>query len=233
MIILLNLVISIMGVFLYVLTYIMPRYRILGLDWIALFVMMLPWVLNVYLMKKEGTFNQTDKQKPWTTNIDFIDRNRNVHSVIANRPYHALSFLECKGLGLVENKGKDSVLKKGSKKYVLALENCEHTPDPDMMTASEILHELGVQNMYTLKKLLTGQYLDAGDYKLMGEILIAMQQYDHKHGGHKLVSEWKNYQGRDIDFKPKIIESDKPRKPISGVYDFLDKIPLGNKQGGR
>ena len=232
MIIAINFLISFMGIFLYVLTYIMPQYRIIYLDWIALIVMMIPWVLDVYFMKKEDTFNQTDKQKPWTTNIDFIDRNRNVHNVVANRPYHALSFLECKGLGLVENKGKDSVLKKGSKKYVLALENCEHTPDPDMMIASEILHSLGIQNMYTLKKLLTGQYLDAGDYKLMGEVLIAMQRYDQMHGGHKLVSEWKQYAGKDIAFKPRVVETSKPVKPLGGVYDFLDKIPLKNKRGG-
>jgi len=210
MIIIIDILLSFMGVFLYVLTYLDPRFRILYLDWVAIFVMMLPWMLNIYFMKKEDTFNQTDTQKPWTTIIDFIDRNRDVHSVVADRPRHAQSFLEASGLGLVENKGKDSILKKGSKKYVLALENCEHTPDPDMMLASEILHELGIQSMYSLKKLLTGQYLDAGDYKLMGQSLINMQKYEYNHGGHKLVSEWKSYEGKNIKFAAKTIEKKQP-----------------------
>lgn len=222
MIIAVNVLVSSLGIFLYALTYFFPKYRVLYLDWVALFVMMVPWMLNIYFMKKEDTFNQTDSQKPWTTNIDFIDRNRDVHSVVANRPYHAQSFLEAKGLGLVENKGKDSVLKKGSKKYTLALENCEHTPDPDMMKAAEILYELGIQSSYSLKKLLTGQYLDAGDYKLMGQVLVNMQNYEYKHGGHKLINEWKNYDGKDIEFKPK--PEEKKNFPYYDIHDSIDNL---------
>jgi len=223
MILMINILISFMGIFLYVITYISPRFRIVYLDWIALFVMMVPWILDMYFMTKEGTLLQTDKSKPWTTIVDFIDRNRDVHSVNANRPFHALSFLEARGLGLLENKGKDSVLKKGSKKYVLALENCEHTPDPDMMLASEILYELGIQSTYTLKKLLTGEFLDAGDYKIMGQVLVNMQNYEMNHGGHKLVNEWKNYDGRDIEFKPPVKKREY-NEPLFDVGKHIDNL---------
>lgn len=217
-----NILITIMGFFLYIVTIIIPRYKLLYLDYIALIVLMLPWILDFYFMKQEGTLAQTDKQKKWTTIVDFIDRDRDVHTVVADRPYHALSFLQAEGLGLVENKGKDSVLKKGSKKYVLALENCEHTPDPDMMLASEILYELGIQNSYTLKKLLTGKFLDAGDYKLMGQILINMQNYELNHGGHRLVKEWADYEGKNLVFKPKPVE--KKRVDFSSISKHIDTV---------
>ena len=224
MILVVNVLLTFFGFFLFILTYVYPKFRIVYLDWIALIVMMVPWILDVYNMKKEGTFDQTDHQKKWNTIIDFVGRDRDVHTVIANRPYHALSFLQAKGLGLVENKGKDSTLKKGSKKYVLALENCDHTPDPDMMLASEILYELGIQNSYTLKKLLTGEYLNAGDYKLMGQVLINMQNYQLNHGGPKLVREWKNYEGKNITFKPKPTKETLGKKKFSAVSKSIDEV---------
>ncbi|MBS3749748.1 MAG: hypothetical protein KGY65_07080 [Candidatus Thermoplasmatota archaeon] len=231
MILMLNIMLTAFGFFLYVLTVVMPRFKMVYLDWIGLIILVVPWILDLYFMKNEGTLEQTDRQKKWTTIVDFINRERDVHTVVANRPYHALSFLQARGMGLVENKGKDSVLKKGSKKYVLALENCEHTPDPDMMIASEILYELGVHNSYTLKKLLTGQFLDAGDFKLMGQILVNMQNYEYNHGGHKLVSEWKDYEGKNIDFKPPIKKSNMGAIE-KNVDDLVNKIKTKYERGG-
>jgi len=81
-------------------------------DWIGIFVLLLPWILDVWNMYKEGTFLQTDTTKKWDTIVDYIDRNRDVTSLKTTKPYHTQSFLEAKGFGLIENKGKDSVLKK-------------------------------------------------------------------------------------------------------------------------
>lgn len=216
MIVIVNMLITFLGFGLYAMSYIEPRFKLLYLDFMALFVMAVPWVLDIYTMKKEDTFIQTDRIPKWKTIIDFIDRNRDVHSVIADRPYHAMSFLECRGLGLLENKGKDSVLKKGSKKYVLALENCEHTPDPDNMLASEILWELGIRDSYTLKKLLLGQFLDAGDYKIMGQVLVQLKTYHLRHGGYKLIREWESSDSKNIEFEQK--------KTISKDVFSFDKI---------
>lgn len=219
-----NILLIFLGLFIYILTVLMPLFKLVYFDYIALIVLMLPVILDAWDMKREGTFEQTDRQKKWTTIVDFIDRDRDVHTVVADRPYHALSFLQAKGLGLVENKGKDSVLKKGTKKYVLALENCEHTPDPDMMLASEILYELGIQNSYTLKKLLTGKFLDAGDYKLMGQVLINMQNYELNHGGHRLVKEWKEYDGKNMSFKPKPTMENPGLPPLESIQHHVDTL---------
>jgi len=197
-----NIFLTVVGLLLYVLTVILPILRLVYFDWIALIVLCLPWILDVYSMYKEDTYKHTDAVKKWDTVVDYIDRNRDVRSLICNRPYHTQSFLEAKGFGLIENKGKDSVLKKGTKKYVLALENCEHTPDASVLSASDILYdELGIHDMYTLKKLLTGEFLDVGDYKLMGQALVSMVTYHTRHGGRKLVGEWDSYNGPNFDFK--------------------------------
>jgi hypothetical protein len=193
---------SFFGIFLFFLTYMMPIFRLVYFDWIGVFILLLPWILDYWNMIREGTLAQTDTVGRWKTIIDHIDRNRDVHTIIADKPYHTQSFLECKGYGLIENKGKDSILKKGTKKYVLSLENCEHTPDPDNLLSSEILYELGIKDMYTLRKLLTGKYLDAGDYKIMGNCLIKMMTYHQRHGGMLLVDDWQNYEGKNIMFKP-------------------------------
>lgn len=208
------------GVFLYMVTYLFPIFRLVYFDWIALMVVAIPWVLDVYNMKKESTFNQTDTVKKWDTIVDYIDRNRDVHSLVCNRPYHTQSFLEAKNFGLIENKGKDSVLKKGSKKYVLALENCEHTPDPNLLSSSNVLYELGIRDMYTLRKLLTGEYLDAGDYKLMGQALVSMMTYNKRHGGHKLVDEWKSYEGPNKVFNQDVVK----RNPDDKIRDIVDRL---------
>ena len=203
MLIVRNVLLTVVGLFLYVVTMVQPVFRMVYFDVIALIILCLPWVLDVYSMYKENTILQTDTVKKWDTIVDYIDRNRDVRSLTCTRPYHTQSFLEAKGFGLIENKGKDSVLKKGTKKYVLALENCEHTPDPNLVSASSILYdELGIHDMYTLKKLLTGEFLDVGDYKLMGQALVSMVTYHQRHGGQKLVSEWQSYDGPNKVFKP-------------------------------
>ena len=228
MLLIINLSLTVLGFLFFILSIIEPRFQMVYLHYISLIILVLPWIIDYATMKKEDTLHQTDKLPKWKTIIDFIDRNRDVHSVIADRPYHALSFLQCPGLGLIENKGKDSVLKKGSKKYVLALENCEHTPDPDMMNASSILWELGIQNSYQLKKLLNGQYLDSGDYKLMGQVMLNMHNYEYNHGGRLLIKEWMNYQGKNQSFHPSKQKKVQKTTPIEAEIDHV----LTQKQGG-
>ena len=205
MLLLRNILITFMGYMLYMLTAIYPLFKLVYFDYIALIVITLPWILDVYNMYREGTLLQTDTCRKWETITDYIDRNRDVHTLKTIKPYHTQSFLEAKGFGIIENKGKDSVLKKGTKKYVLALENCEHTPDPDMLDASDILYnDMGIRDTNTLKKLLTGQYLNAGDYKVMGHSMVAMMTYHQNHGGQKLINEWKQYDGKNRSLKPTI-----------------------------
>lgn len=219
-----------MGFMLYTLTYIYPLFKLVYFDWIALIVMMLPWILDVWNMKTEGTLLQTDSAKKWETIIDYIDRNRDVHSLKTIKPYHTQSFLEAPGFGLIENKGKDSVLKKGRKKYVLALENCEHTPDPNMLSASDILYnDMGIRDTNTLKKLLTGKYLNAGDYKIMGLALVSMINFHNNHGGKRLVEEWKNYEGKPQTFKPK--PKGKKIPEFNDISDSIDEILSKYKKG--
>lgn len=202
MIVLRNILLTVIGLSLYTTTVMFPILRLVFFDWIALVVIILPWVLDVISMYREDTIKDTDTVKKWETLVHYIDRNRDVHPLITKRPYHTQSFLEAKGFGLIENKGKDSVLKKGGKKYVLAVENCEHTPDPDMIDSSQILNELGIKDMDTLRKLLTGMYLDAGDFKMMGQSLVSMMTYNQRHGAHKLVQEWRDYDGKNFEFTP-------------------------------
>lgn len=231
MLIIRNVILSFFGILLYLLTVLHPIFRYVFFDWIGIFVLMLPWILDVWAMNKEGTLLQTDSVKKWETIVDYIDRNRDVHSIKTKRPYHTQSFLEAKGFGLIENKGKDSVLKKGSKKYVLALENCEHTPDPNVMESSQILWEMGIRDMNTLRKLLTGQYLDAGDYKIMGHALVSMMTYHQRHGGQRLVHEWEHYEGPNKSFKPvlPVPKHDGGGSRYLRITDSVDKLLAKNK----
>ena len=54
MLIVRNILISVLGIALYMVTFVMPVFRLVFFDWIALVIVMLPWILDVYGMKKEA-----------------------------------------------------------------------------------------------------------------------------------------------------------------------------------
>jgi len=85
--------------------------------------------------------------------------------------------------------------------------------------------------MYTLRKLLTGQYLDAGDYKLMGQALVSMMTYHQRHGGQKLIREWETYEGPNKSFKPQSTDGENKVNlaKYPKISNAVDKILSENK----
>jgi len=189
------------------------------LDWFTLIIFILPWAIVIMRMRRTQSFRQADSLPKWKTLINYIKRDRVVVPIVGERAFPGQSFLQVPYLGLIEHMGKDAVLDWGDKKIVLAVENCYHTPEPEMLNAAQILYELGIHDTNNLKKLFLGEKMDYGTLELMGKVYMNMDKYDNNHGGSKLINEWKNYEGETKVFTPnKKLEHDKAIDKIDWVW---------------
>ena len=207
------------GFILFLVTYMMPVFRIIYLDWIATIFFVLPWAITIYRLKTTQCYHQADKLPIWKHLIEYMRRDNNIVELLGERAYPGESFIDVPKLGLIEFLGKDCVYQKGDKKILWGLENINFTPDPRYSNLCHLLWEIGFRNSDNIKSVLLGE-----DMYLAGEVYIKMNEYDNNHGISNLVKEMKNYEGPRIDFEPE----KKKEKLISRetIENMIDKLPV-------
>jgi len=174
----------------------MPQYQAIGLDWIAFFLMMIPWVIVLWRLIVTKSWYQADRIPAWKTLINYLRRDAEVIPIVGERAYSGESFLDVPYLGIMEFLGKDCVYTWGDKKVIWGLENINFSPDPRYWNLTHLLRKLGFHNSDDVKRVLKGD-----DLELMGKIYLNMLN-DGLHGADLLVDEMQNYDGKVVDFEP-------------------------------
>jgi len=183
--------------FLYYVTWIYPVFRVVFFDWIAFFIMVIPFIMILYRLKVTDCYHQADKIPKWKHLINYLRRDNEIIPVVGTHAFPGESFLEIPELGLMEFLGKDCVYTWGDKKVIWGLENLNYSPDPRFFNLTHLLWELGFRNSDDVKNVINGD-----DIQLMGEVYLNMLEYDNNHGAKKLVKEIKEYDGKPVVFKP-------------------------------
>jgi len=216
MIIIIPIIFMVIGfIFLY-LSEIMPIFRTILFPWFGLLFACSGSIFILYRLYVSNTLKHADKKKAGKHLINYLRRDNEVVPIYGTRAYSGESFIDVEGLGLVEFLGKDCYYSWGDKKVIWGLENINFTPDPRYFNLTHLLWELGFSDSVDVYNVLNGK-----DMELMGRIYLNMLEYDNSHGINKLVTDMKNYTGKQIDFKPK--------KNIKDIYNFLDKIKIRKK----
>jgi len=204
----------IFGYMLLAITSLYPTLRMVGMDYIATILFIIPTALCFYRMSVSKTWIQTDKIPTWKQLINYLRRDNEVVPMVGKRAYTGESFLDVPELGLVEFLGKDTVYQWGDKKVCWGLENVNFTPDPRYFNLTALLYELGFKDSDDVREVLLGQNL-----YLMGKIYQKMLEWDDNHGAKKLVKDMENYDGDTVEFKP--VEEKKSLKDIKGKIGNL------------
>ena len=189
-------VLYIFAFMLYYLTVIIPEFRLIFLDWIAIGLMILPWVITLYRLHVTQSWHQADRIPTWKTLINYLRRDNEIIPIIGERAYSGESFLDVPFLGLMEFLGKDCVYTQGDKKVIWGLENINFSPDPRYWNFTHLLHKLGFHNSTDVTEVLKGDNLE-----LMGKVYLNIIN-DGSHGADLLVEEMQNYHGKVVDFEP-------------------------------
>jgi hypothetical protein len=138
-----------------------------------------------------------DRPKKWKHLINYLRRDNTVVPIEGVRAYPGESFIDVKGLGLIEFLGKDCFYTWGDKKIIWGLENINYSPDPRYFNLNHLLWEIGFTDSVDIYNVLNGL-----DIELMGRVYMKMNEYDNTHGITKLVTEMKEYKGQPVKFKP-------------------------------
>jgi len=203
LIIIMGVLFFVMGFVLMILTGMFPILRLVYLDWFAMFFMMIPYIFTVYRIYVTKAWKQVDRLPTWKHLINYLRRDNEVVPITGERAYPGESFLDVPKLGLVEFLGKDTVYQWGDKKVLWGLENVNFTPDPRYFNLTHLFFTLGMQDSNDVSEVLSGNNLE-----LMGRVYLNMLDYDKEHGVNKLVTELKEYDGKNIDFKKDYTEKE-------------------------
>jgi len=219
LLIIIGIILYTMAFVLYTLTYIFPIFRMVYLDWIALFIAIVPYVIVLYRIHVTRCWHHVDKLPIWKHLINYLRRDNEVIPVVGERAYPGESFIDVDKLGLIEFLGKDCVYQWGDKKIVWGLENINFTPDPRYFNLTHLLYEVGFTDTNDVTNVLKGEDLD-----LMGRVYMNIIEYDDLHGASKLMTEMEEYDGKIIEFKPV------PQKGHKDIAHFLDRVHIGKKE---
>ena len=219
LLIIIGIILYTMAFVLYTLTYIFPIFRMVYLDWIALFIAIVPYVIVLYRIHVTRCWHHVDKLPIWKHLINYLRRDNEVIPVVGERAYPGESFIDVDKLGLIEFLGKDCVYQWGDKKIVWGLENINFTPYPRYFNLTHLLYEVGFTDTNDVTNVLKGEDLD-----LMGRVYMNIIEYDDLHGASKLMTEMEEYDGKIIEFKPV------PQKGHKDIAHFLDRVHIGKKE---
>ena len=193
------------GFFLFVLTKIMPVFRLVYFDYFGLGIVACASVFTFMRLFSTRSYYQADKPPKWATLINYMRRDNVTVPIHGQRAYPGESFLDVPHLGLVEFLGRDCYYQWGDKKYIWGLENINFSPDPRYSNLCNTLWNLGVKNSDELGRVLNIDRLkNVTDYDLflMGKMYLSMIQWDNSHGVNKLIQDMSDYNGKTISFKP-------------------------------
>jgi len=201
-----------------------PIARLLFLDWIALFIMFVPFIIVLFRLRSTECWHQAGRIPRWKQLIKYLRRDNVEIELLGERAYPGESFLDIQSLGLVEFLGKDCFYSCGDKKIVWGLENLSFTPDPRYFNFTHLMSELGFKDSDDIRRVLHNQ-----DPELMGKIYLNMKKYDNGHGVGRLISEMRDYDGDRVVFENKPSISNDKHDHIGGLVDKMKNVRFTSK----
>ena len=204
------------SIMLYIFTLVLPILKLLFLDWIALILMLVPFMITILSAYNSRCLKQIDRQPKWKHLIKYLRRDNETVEVLGERAYPGESFVDIPLLGLIEYLGKDCYYNSGNKKYAWVLENMNFTPDPRYSNFTHILWNLGFTNSDEVKQVLLGKLPDLRD-KVYNNMLL----WNNNHGVYKLNQELKDYDEKTVSFKPSPISRQKQYNDIVSKVDGI------------
>lgn len=203
-----------MGMFLFILSKIMPFFAYIMMDWVGLIAI----IGGVFVLLVAFPFSDTgllyDTIPGGAAVIPFIRRDGNIIPLLGKRVFSGESFLDIPKLGLVEDLGQGTVFLWGRKKIRFGLENISYTPDPHYANLCATLRRLGfddsddlwnVMNIPIIKDPKTKTYY----LTRMAEVYWNMMHMPPR-GAEKLLEDFKVRREPRIPFGKKT-----RRKPVS------------------
>jgi len=144
-----SLIFILMGFMLYFITEIEPLFRTVYLDYIALFVMVIPTILLIYVMFEKRVIWFLEKVPKGKLLVMFLRRDGSVVPVLGTRAYPGESYIDVPRLGLIHDLG--NIYHLGANNMRFALENVNHTAEPKYANFTSWLYKLGFNNIKELK----------------------------------------------------------------------------------
>jgi len=193
--------VMVMGYVLLALTYMIPLFRLIYMDWIAAIVISIPTFMMIIRLGTSKSLRIFERKPVGKELTIFLRRDGTVSPMYMNRPFKSMSFLESKDMGLIHDLGKGSVYRWGDKNVRFVLENVAHTPDPRFVSFCDWLYKLGFNNMAELQAAVSGE-----NGSEVIEKIVPFSPVD------KFIDEVKE------------VEESKSFKPVtSGFHDKVDK----------
>jgi hypothetical protein len=199
------------GIFLFILTKMMPFFAFIMMDWVGLMAI-IGGILIIYIAFPFSDAGMLyDTIPAGTSMIPYIRRDQTIVPILGKRVFPGESFLESRQIGVIEDIGVGSVLLWGRKKIRFALENLNYTPDPRFWNVCNELYRLGFDDEEDLKTILYQlpginpvKERDKKVYYLerMAQIYWNME-HSPPRGGKRFVELLKTYKTRDGSFGPK------------------------------
>jgi len=195
------------GVFLWLLSEMIPFLSLILMDWVAVFMMCGAIFILFFCFGISGVGLQYDTIPPGTAIINYIRRDAMIAPLLGTRIFSGESFLDVPKLGLIEDLGIDTVLLWGRKKIRFGLENINYTPDPRYWNMCKELYRLGFDDTDDLFNVLNIPNMDGEKdrakkvYYLerMGNIYWNMV-HDEPHGVKKLMDIFRKKQSKITSF---------------------------------
>ena len=203
----LMIMVMVVGYCLLYLTYVLPIFRLMYMDWIAAIVISIPTMLFILRLGTSKTTKLFEKKPVGKELIIWLRRDGTVIPSYASRPFYGESFLELPRVGFLHDLGKGSVYRWGDKNVRFALENVNHTPDPDFVNYSHQLYEWGFDNMEEVQA-----FLNDGKHQEIKEDIVPWSPVD------RIVDDLKGFEGKK-SFKPLV----KKHNVIGGLVDRWKK----------
>lgn len=200
------------GLFIYIISELIPISRLIALNWIGIFFMFITPIMYLYHFKETKTFKLFNKVGKQQALIPFLRRDGNIIPVYGRRVYSGESFLDVYGLGLVEDLGKGTVHTWGDKKIRFGMENISFTPDPKYWNLTAEYNRLGFNNSDDLYNALTGK-----DLELMAATYLKMADDKKPHGAEKLVKEI-------LEKPPEKLVMFKPMPKSQTMHERVDRL---------
>jgi hypothetical protein len=156
-----TLMVIVAGMFLYVLTKILPILNMVFFDWFAIGLLVFPAIFMVYTLSSKRVLWFLEKIPKDKILVFFIRRNGDLVPVLGSRAYPGESFIDVPKLGLLHDIG--NVQRFGVNNVQFALENLNHTADPTYANFNRWLYEIGFNNIAEVKATLSGEFKEKQD----------------------------------------------------------------------
>ena len=211
------------GIMLWLACKTIPLLMQIGMDYVAIFMMVGGIFILLFVFGISETGKQYDSLPPGGALINFIRRDGHIVPLIGKRVFTGESFLEIPKLGLIEDLGKDTVFTWGRKRVRFGLENINYTPDPRFWNLTRELYKMGFDDSEDLYNVLNIPNMDPVTDRAkkiqylerMGKIYWYMT-HQEQHGAKHLMDIFKKKRSKKIVYgipRKKEEIKDEPRQP--------------------